>query len=61
MSTRLSDRRRCGQFPGRPWRRAGAGTIGAAGAWTTVTFLNGMLYVLRVNCLWRGMHERYCT
>ncbi|WP_418610466.1 transposase [Gluconobacter cerinus] len=22
-------------------------------------FLNGMLYVLLVGCLWRGMHERY--
>lgn len=22
-------------------------------------FLNGMLYVLRVGCPWRGMHERY--
>lgn len=23
------------------------------------TFLNGMLYVLRVGCPWRDMHERY--
>ena len=27
--------------------------------WTTGGFLNGMLYVLRVGCSWRDMHERY--
>ena len=33
--------------------------VGETGAGYNRRFLNGMLYVMGVGCLWRDMHERY--
>ena len=45
------------------WERIGPLLPPETGRWARSTgdnrrFLNGMLYVLRVGCPWRDMHER---
>ncbi|MBB3771626.1 transposase [Angulomicrobium tetraedrale] len=53
-----------GYLPDEEWALVGASLPAERGRWSRPDldnrrFLNGMLYVLRVGCAWRDMHERY--
>ena len=53
-----------GDLTDNEWARVGALLLAERGRWSRPAqdnrrFLNGMLYVLRVGCLWRDMHGRF--